>query len=137
MIYVLDVSFAGALVIPDEKNFTVEKMYRQIKNDDEKYVPYLFSYEMANIFMNLIRRKRYTYGEVIQLLPVLSAIHIIVDSEIIFGYTERLLGLCNDYQLSAYDAVYLELAERKRAILCTLDEGLKAAAEKYGVLVLK
>jgi predicted nucleic acid-binding protein len=92
---------------------------------------------MANVFMNLVRRKRYTHNEVIALLPVLSDILLSVDSETGTEYTKRLLRLCNDYNLSSYDAAYLELAERKNAILCTLDEGLQAAARKYGVAILE
>ena len=137
MVYVLDTSFVGAVIIPDEKNPHAEKMYLQIKNDDDKYVPYLFSCEMANVFMNLIRRKRYNYDEVVNLLPVLAAIHLTIDSETGAEYTRELLRLSNDYNISAYDAAYLELAGRKKAVLCTLDEGLKAAAKKCGVATLK
>ena len=137
MIYVLDASFVGAVIIPDEKNPHAEKMYLQIKNDDEKYVPCLFSYEMANIFMNLIRRKRYNYEEVVNLLPSLAVINLVVDSESGPEYTRKLLYLSNDYNISSYDAAYLELAGRKKAILCTLDESLRAAARKYGVATLK
>ena len=137
MFYVIDPSFAGAVIIPDEKNSSAEKMYKSIKNEDQKYVPHLFYYEMTNIFMNLIRRKRNTYEETIQLITVLSSINIIIDSETGIEYSKKLLYLCNTYNLSSYDAAYLELAERKRAVLCTCDESLRAAAKKHGVPVLK
>ena len=137
MIYVFDASFVGAIIIPDEKNSNAERMYLRIKIDDDKYVPNLFSYEMANIFMNLIRRKRNTYKEVVELLQVLSAIHITIDSLAGTDYIEKLFHLCNDYNLSSYDASYLELAERKKAVLCTMDENLRAAAKKRGIAVLK
>jgi predicted nucleic acid-binding protein len=137
MVYVLDSSFIGAVIIPDEKNPRAEEMYMQIKNSDEKYVPHLFSYEMTNIFMNLMRRKRYTYDEVAQLIPVLFAIRITVDFERGSEYTAKLLRLCNEYNLSSYDAAYLELAERTNAVLCTLDEDLRVVAKKRGVAVMK
>jgi predicted nucleic acid-binding protein len=136
MVYVLDASFIGAVILPDEKNLRAEKMYLTIKNDDTKYVPCLFSYEMASIFIKLIRRKRYNYDKVSKLLPSLTKIHLTIDSESGAEYTEKLLHLSNDYNISAYDAAYLELAGRKKAVLCTLDEGLKAAARKYGVTTL-
>ena len=47
------------------------------------------------------------------------------------------LRLCDNYKMSSYDAAYLELAERKNAVLCTMDENLRSAAKKYGVAVLK
>jgi predicted nucleic acid-binding protein len=52
-------------------------------------------------------------------------------------YAEKLLRLAHNYDLSSYDAAYLELAGRKKAVLCTLDGNLQRAAEKYGVVVLK
>ena len=135
--YVFDSSFVGALVIPDERNPYVEKMYDKIQNEDVKYAPQLFWYEIANIFKNLIRRKRYTFDDVQQFFPRLTAIRLETDYETGAEFAEKLLRLCNNYNLSSYDAAYLELAERKRAALCTLDDRLREAAKKHGVVILK
>ena len=137
MIYVFDSSFLNALIITDEKNPQVDKMYAKVENEDERHAPHMIWYEVANVLYNLIRRKRYTYDEVLQLFPRLAAFDITVDYESGAEYTAKLLRLCNDYNISAYDAAYLELAARKRAVLCTLDEGLKAAAKKNGVATLR
>jgi len=136
MIYVFDASFVGALIIPDEYNPNVEKMYDKIGNEDEKHVPQLLWYEIASIFNNLIRNGRYTGDEVTQFFPRLSAFHLETDSETGTAYSQKLLRLCNDYHLTSYDAAYLELADRKKAALCTLDKALQAAAKKHGVEVL-
>ncbi|GHV86530.1 twitching motility protein PilT [Spirochaetia bacterium] len=136
-VYVFDSSFIGALIIPDEKSQRLRKLYAAIQNEDEKYAPKLIWYEMANIFNNLIRRKRYTYDEVLDFIPLLSALHITSDSAGGVVYTEKLLRLSREYDLSSYDAAYLELAGRKKAVLATLDEGLQAAAVKYGVTLLR
>jgi len=133
VIYVFDVSFVGALIIPDEKNPSVDRMYDKINNEDERYAPHLLWYETANLFKNLLRRKRYTFDEVLRLFPPLTALCISCDFETGTGYAEKLLRLCNDYNISSYDAAYLELAARKKAVLCTLDENLLAAAKQYGV----
>jgi len=135
LIYVFDASFAGALIIPDEKNPSVDKIRANIGEDEEILVPQLFWYEIANIFKNIIRRKRYTFDEALNFFSPLTAIRLTCDFETGPGYSEKLLRLCNDYNLSSYDASYLELAERKRAVLCTLDENLKTAAKKRGVTV--
>ncbi len=137
MIYVFDSSFIAALIIPDEKNPYVDKMYAKIKNDDEKCAPQLIWYEMANIFQNLLRRKRYTLDEVIRFFPLLAAVRLTCDFESGHTYSEKLLRICNELNLSAYDAAYLELAERKKAVLCTLDAGLQKASKKRGVTVLR
>jgi len=136
MIYVFDASFVGAQIIPDEKNPLVDKLQATIGEDEEIFVPQLLWYETANIFRNLTLRKRYTFDEVLQFFPLLTAIRLTTDFETGSVYSEKLLRICNDYGLSAYDAAYLELAGRKKAVLCTLDENLVKAAKKYGVVTL-
>ena len=137
MIYTFDVSFVSALVIPDEKNPRIEKIRASINESDGVFVPQLFWYEIANIFQNLSRRKRYSYNEVLQFFPFVAAIKLTTDHEKGIAYTQKLLSLCNTYNLSSYDAAYLELADRKNAMLCTLDKGLCAAAKKHGIAILK
>jgi predicted nucleic acid-binding protein len=137
MIYVFDSSFVGALIIPDEKNPRVDKIRSTIGENEEIFAPQLLWYEMANIFKNLLRRKRYAFDEVLHFFPLLSAIRLTIDHETGIGYTEKLLRLCNDYNISSYDAAYLELAARKHAALCTMDDDLQIAAKRYGVTVLK
>ncbi|MDR0290368.1 MAG: type II toxin-antitoxin system VapC family toxin, partial [Treponema sp.] len=80
---------------------------------------------------------RYDYNEVQELIPLLTAIRLETDSVTGADYSQKLLRLCNYYKLSAYDAAYLELAERRKATLCTLDKRLRTAAEKHGVAVIK
>ena len=44
--------------------------------------------------------------------------------------------MAEQYRLTAYDAAYLELAQRNGLPLATLDEALQAAANKAGVGLL-
>ena len=134
MVYVFDASFVGALIIPDEINPGVEEIYSGI-GEDEIFAPQLLWYEVANIFNNLLRRRRHNYNEVRQLIPALAAIRLKTDFETGAVYSEKLLRLCTEYNLSSYDIAYLELAERKKAILCTLDGGLQTAAKKHGIAI--
>jgi len=136
LIYVFDASFIGASIIPDEKNFRVDKIRADIGEEEEITVPQQFWYEIANIFRNLIRQSSYTGDEVIQLFPHLTAIRLETDFETGASYSQKLLRFCNDYNLSSYDAAYLELADRKNAALCTFDKALQTAAKKHGVMVL-
>ena len=46
------------------------------------------------------------------------------------------MGLAERFALSAYDAAYLELAQRRRLPLATLDRDLRAAATALGLTVL-
>jgi len=136
VLYVFDASFIGALILPDENNPNVERMYGKIRNEDEKHIPQLLWYEIANIFSNLLRQKRFTGDEVTQFFPRLSAFHLKTDSETGTAYSQKLRRLCSDYNITSYDAAYLELADRKKATLCTLDKALQTAAKKHDIMVL-
>jgi predicted nucleic acid-binding protein len=134
LIYVYDASFIVTLIVPDEKNKKSDKIHR---STNEIFIPQLLWYEIANIFMNLIRRKRFTFDEVKGFFSIISSLNTNTDFETGVDYSKKIWNLCNEYNLSAYNAAYLELAYRKKAVLCTLDDGLINAAKKHGVAVIK
>jgi predicted nucleic acid-binding protein len=137
MNYVYDASFVGALIIPDEYDPHIFELNRRVAKGETIFVPQLFWYEMGNIFRNLILRKRYSYKDTLQLVSTLAKTSLAGDSA---GgdvhYAETLLRIAHDYNLTAYDAAYLELAGRKKALLGTLDDNLRAVADDYGVELL-
>jgi predicted nucleic acid-binding protein len=137
MVYVYDASFVGALIIPDEQNSRIDALHAAVAEDEYIFIPQLLWYEISNIFKKLVLRGRYTYDEVLSFIPRLSAIRLTGDAESGIGYTEKLLRIAQEYDLSAYDAAYLELAGRKKAVLCTTDGGLQRAADRYGLVTLK
>jgi predicted nucleic acid-binding protein len=59
-----------------------------------------------------------------------------VDSEAPQRAFSHLLPLCRTHKLTSYDAIYLELAVRRRLPLATLDVALRKAAKKLGVKLL-
>jgi len=136
MPYVFDASFIGALIIPDEKNSKVDKVRADIGEKEEITVPQLFWYEIANIFGNLVRQRLFTGDEAMQFFPNLTTIRLETDFETGAAYSQKLLSLSNEYNLSTYDAAYLELADRKKAVLCTLDKALQIAAKRHIIMVL-
>ena len=110
---------------------------RSVIGKSDIFVPHLLWYEIANIFNKLIRDNRCSYNEVQRLIPLLTALRLETDSVTGANYSQKLLLLCKKYKLSAYDASYLELAERKKATLCTLDKRLRTAAVKHKVAVIE
>jgi predicted nucleic acid-binding protein len=136
MVYVYDSSFVSALIIPDEKNLKIDKLHRSINEDDEIFAPQLLWYEITNIFAKLLKSKRFNYDDVYNLLPCLSAVRLITDFETGVNHSSKIFFLCDKYQLSSYDAAYLELADRKKAVLCTLNRRLKTSAKKHGIEVI-
>jgi predicted nucleic acid-binding protein len=136
MSYVFDASIVAALIIPDEKNREVTSIQKSLTETDTIYTPQLLWYEITNVFKNLLRRKRYNLKEITNFFPLIQDLRLTTDFETGINYSKKIFGLCNDYNLTSYDAVYLELVDRKKATLCTLDEDLKIAAKKLGVAVI-
>jgi predicted nucleic acid-binding protein len=64
------------------------------------------------------------------------ALPISLDDETATQAWTTTVGLAERFALSAYDAAYLELAQRHRLPLATLDRGLRAAATALGLTVL-
>jgi predicted nucleic acid-binding protein len=65
------------------------------------------------------------------------AIWHIVDEETYSRAFTRVLDLAREERLTAYDAVYLELAMRLGVPLASKDQDLCDAAERVGVIVLR
>ncbi|MDR1323673.1 MAG: type II toxin-antitoxin system VapC family toxin [Candidatus Margulisbacteria bacterium] len=136
MIYVLDSSFCASCILPDEKTVRLEKIFLEVIADAEVYVPQIWWYEMANIFKNNVTRKRLNWDEVFKLNQCLSNYSFLTDNDFGGMYTEKLLETAKIYDLTAYDAAYLELALRRRATVGTLDDRLKMACLKADLAVL-
>jgi predicted nucleic acid-binding protein len=136
MVYVLDASFYAASILPDEHNKDALRFFSSVGKDAQMYVPHLWWHELGNILKTTVRKKRLDYADALVIVSRLSALAIDTDSESGGPYTAALLRLARDYDITAYDAAYLELAARKGAVLGTLNRGLKAAALKHGVETL-
>ena len=60
-----------------------------------------------------------------------------IDSDPSVIPARSVLASARAFQLTAYEAVYLDLARREHLPLTTLDKGLRTAAEKAGVELLR
>ena len=125
-----------AIVLPDENSKKIDAIFDALTENDIIYTSQLLWYEVANIFNNLLRRKRYIFEEVESFFPKFYSISLTTDFEIGVNYSKKIFNLCKELNLSSYEAAYLELADRKKAVLCTLDDGLISAAKKHGVAVI-
>ena len=98
--------------------------------------PVLWRMEVTNAILVKERGKKLSAGDGIRLLSAVDALPIELSSAITSLSATALAELARPYQLSAYDATYLDLAIRRNLPLCTLDRNLRAAAERAGVPVL-
>ncbi|MET3107135.1 putative nucleic acid-binding protein [Oxalobacteraceae bacterium GrIS 2.11] len=101
--------------------------------DGHVIVPSIWSLEVANVIARAERKFGLTEARSADFLQVLSQMHIQVDSETDQRAFGGIVQLARRFNLSAYDASYLELALREAMPLATLDEGLQKACKKVGV----
>ena len=101
-------------------------------------VPALWHLEMSNGLAVAERRSILTSADVDQAvidIEQLVAQAVDINSDVVSA--RQALITARGFQLSAYDAVYLDLARRERLPLATLDDKLRAAAARAGVELLR
>lgn len=133
--YVLDTSLTLAITMPDELTDGYSDLGRLIIRHGA-IVPTLWRLEVANAYLNAVRRKRITYAVRQEIIADVEAMNIEIDplaSTIAFT---TLSDLADKHRLTIYDAAYLELAMRTGYPLASLDRDLRAAATAEGVTVL-
>ena len=132
MAFVLDCSVAMAWVFPDEATEATGRL-RDSLVDDRAFVPSLWPIEVGSVLLAATQRGRVGANEWRQICASLEALPIEIEpvsTSRVWGATLR---LASEHGLSVYDAMYLELAQRMRLPLATLDKALAAAAEAAGL----
>jgi len=128
---VLDSSYAMALALPDEAP--------PASSDDVLaqglIAPHIFSLEVANASLNSVRRRRYAPEDAVRVCEVIERLGVEAVAPPDVGPAYH-LRLALAHGLTAYDAMYLDLALTRRCALATCDTALAAAARKVGVQVL-
>jgi predicted nucleic acid-binding protein len=132
---VLDSSVTLAWCFKDEKTPAINSLMRRIASDGA-VVPGLWLLEVANGLQVAIRRKRIDGAHRVDVLTTLAALDFRIDAECDTHAWSATLQLADLYRLTAYDACYLELAQRRRLPLATLDGDLAQAARQAGVPVV-
>ena len=133
MSWVMDCSIAGALGLPDELSHRAEKFLEVILTDAEVWVPPLWWYEISNLLVAAMRRRRLTQAAMTHLAELYSSLPVRTDAPPSPAISSAMQKLAIQHGLSAYDAAYLELAHRLGTGLATLDRDLERAARSSGV----
>jgi predicted nucleic acid-binding protein len=97
--------------------------------------PTLLQFEVANVLRTACKRGTIIATQAHSLLSALSELPIEIDASA--APPAQLLDLALRYDLSSYDAVYLDLALRRRLPIATRDEALARAAVVAGVGVIE
>lgn len=121
---VVDNSVVLAWCLADEEHPVADEAMR-LATEHGAVVPQLWRYELLNALIVNERRGRLDADDVRLTLADLADLRIERDG---FHNEASLLRLARLHGLSAYDAAYLEVAERRGLAIASLDRRLVAAA---------
>lgn len=133
MIWVIDTSALVRLFIPDGPlHPDSEAAFRRVATgEDSILAPQLLLAETTNVILRKHRRGELSAGELRELLSAIEALPIRYFEHELLLLSAAELALAHG--LSAYDALYLALAERHAAKLLTCDEQLDKVARHIGL----
>ena len=96
--------------------------------------PALLRLEYTNVLRSACKRQRLTAQQAQEAIEALAVLPIEYDREL--PDASQLLALALRYELTSYDAAYLDLALRRQLPVATQDAALAAAARIAGVGVV-
>jgi predicted nucleic acid-binding protein len=134
---VLDCSLALAWTVPDEGSKSAERLLSRIDRESKLWIPALWWYELSNALTIAQRRGRLNDSDALRLIELYRRLPLYTDTLLGADAVFRFRALAQRYDLSAYDAAYLELAQRRGVGLASLDEALTKAARKAGIRVIR
>jgi predicted nucleic acid-binding protein len=122
--FVLDASVTASWFLPEEDDRDALEAWDRSATE-EVWVPLHWWFEVRNTMLMGERRGRISEALTAHSLNRLSLLPIMIEAR---PDETEVLDLARRHRLTFYDAVYLELAERKKVPLATLDSDLIAAA---------
>jgi predicted nucleic acid-binding protein len=134
--FVVDASIAVAWVHPAQATPQTDSLLESVYEGAPLEVPALWPLEVSNALLVLERRKKLTGAERETALAALRKLSVKIDHEMAGLAFAKLSDLVSRHQLSAYDAAYLELAQRRKLPLACKDGTLRSAAMVLKVKVI-
>lgn len=133
--FVVDCSVAMAWLFHDQATPKTAGLLQRLESETA-LVPAWWFIEITNVLALAERKGRITPTQSDAFIGDLGRLGIERDDEVGDRAFSNLLPLCRTYQLTSYDAIYLDLAVRRNLPLATLDDDLRKAARKLGVRLL-
>jgi len=133
--FVLDNSVAMRWLLESEKVSDQKYAEKVLKSmtDSDAFVPNLWQLEAVSVLVGAEKRCNVSLGEIERFISQLENLPIHTDPSTAHHAFSRTLTLARAYNISSYDASYLELAIREGLSLASLDKKLIKAAKKADV----
>jgi predicted nucleic acid-binding protein len=133
MNFVIDCSFSSALFLPDEKSDTARDFFINVKSSDQIFIPLLWWYETINVLNVAVKRKRLNFNKISAIIELFDKLPLETDFSHGVQYSKDLFELTQLYNVSSYDAAYVELALRTKSKLMSHDIDMINVAKNIGV----
>lgn len=135
MSVVIDASLTLTWYFDDETTPATEAVLDRV-SEAGAVVPGLWRLAVANAFQSALRRKRISAAYRDDSLTQLAQLPIVADADTDTYAWTTTLRLAERFDLTIYDATYLELAQCRRLPLATLDKELRNAAAALDITLL-
>ncbi len=130
--FVVDASVVLAWCFKDESSADADRILARLASE-EAIAPAHWPLEIANAVRTAERRERLDHSELPRLLALLAALPVEIAPIELGTATGRVLDAARSYDLTAYDAAYLDLAVVRALPLATVDERLLGACQRARV----
>jgi predicted nucleic acid-binding protein len=134
--FIPDASAALSWCFEDEASHWTESLLNRLAGGEQIIVPAHWPLEVTNGLLMAGRRGRVTGEKVRRFIEDLHGLTLVIEPPLSPEFWPRVLDIAEQHRLTAYDAAYLELAQRVRLPLATLDEDLHKASAMVGVQLL-
>lgn len=134
MPFVIDNSVVCSWFIADQVDAYADTIAEKLL-EDRAFAPALLQLELANVLRTACKRGRLGIEDARTVIDEVETLPIEIDRDA--PGPAAILSLALRYDLSSYDAAYLELALRKQVPIATRDERLAEAAWAAGIGVVK
>ena len=134
--FVVDASMTLSWCFADEATPYSRAVLAALQNT-YAVVPALWPFKIASGLAIAERRKRISQDQIAEFLETLRKLPIHVERREAVWLCQAMVRLAREHDLTAYDAAYLDLANRDQLHLATLDHDLQEACRTLGVAVLE
>ena len=135
MTFIIDNSVVCGWFLANQSTTYTETIALRLQEEGGAIAPGLWPLELANVLRTACKRGVMIASQAREVAEQIAALPIAVDAQppAILG----ILSLALRYDLSSYDAAYLELALRQQLPIATQDAALAEAAMAAGVGVVR
>ena len=135
--FVLDASVALRWFLDKSVPAYASQVRQQLIGGARALVPALWHLEMANALVVSERRRNMTAADLdLALREIELLVREAIQTDAVLLSVGQARATARSFNLTAYDATYLNLAKNEGLPLATLDEPLRIAAKQAGVQML-